>query len=70
MHDNVILKLLVPFVLFFIVANPVTYKITRSIFGNWVANTFGLPTLAGLLLHAVVLTVLLHLVWHLKTYLH
>lgn len=62
MQQDIVLKFLIPFVLFFIVANPVTYKITRSIFGNWVANSFGLPTIAGLLLHAVVLSVLLYLV--------
>jgi hypothetical protein len=41
---------------FFIVANPETYKLTQSIFGGFfqVAHPMGAATPAGLLLHTVV----------------
>jgi hypothetical protein len=48
----------IPFVAYLIVANPATYKAVRGIAGGWVANSEGLPTLAGLALHAVVLILL------------
>lgn len=40
--------------IFFIVANPFTYKLTRQIFGSWVASPQGCPTFHGFLLHVVV----------------
>ena len=40
--------------LFFIVANPATYRLTRSILGDWVASDRGLASGAGLLLHSIV----------------
>ena len=48
----------IPFVAYLIVANPATYKAVRGVAGGWVANAEGLPTLAGLALHAVVLILL------------
>ena len=36
---------------FFVIVNANTYKLTRSIFGNWVATPGGCPTYAGFLLH-------------------
>ena len=48
----------IPFVAYLIVANPATYKAVRGVAGGWVANAEGLPTLAGLALHAVVLVLL------------
>jgi len=48
----------IPFVAYLIVANPATYKAVRGIAGGWVANAEGLPTLAGLALHALVLILL------------
>jgi hypothetical protein len=56
-------KKIVPFVIFFIVANPETFKLTRSVAGSWVANSYGLPTTAGLLLHALVYVLLAHFAW-------
>jgi hypothetical protein len=41
-------------VLFFIVANPELFKITRRIFGQWVATPTGCSGTLGLLLHALV----------------
>ena len=38
--------------LFFIIANPYTYKLTSKL-GSWVA-TNGCPTMAGLILHTIV----------------
>jgi hypothetical protein len=58
-------KKIVPFAVFFAVANPETFKLTRSIFGGWVANSYGLPTTAGLLLHALVFVILAHFLWRL-----
>jgi len=48
----------IPFVAYLIVANPATYKAVRGVAGSWVASSDGLPTLAGLALHAVVLILL------------
>ena len=58
-------KKLVPFGVFFAVANPATFKLTRSIAGSWVAAADGLPTTAGLLLHALVYVIIAHFVWRL-----
>lgn len=52
----------IPFVAYLIVANPATYKAVRSVAGSWVASSEGLPTLAGLALHAVVLVLLVTVV--------
>lgn len=43
-----------PLIAFFIFANPATFKFVASILGNWVANSYGLPTQAGVLLHGLV----------------
>lgn len=58
-------KKIVPFAVFFVIANPETFKLTRSVFGGWVANSYGLPTTAGLLLHALVFVLVAHFVWRL-----
>lgn len=52
----------IPFVAYLIVANPATYKAVRGVAGGWVASAEGLPTLAGLALHAVVLVLLVTVV--------
>ena len=51
-------KNILPFILFFIVANPATFKLVRSVAGSWVASAEGLPTTLGLLLHALVFVLL------------
>jgi hypothetical protein len=56
-------KKLIPFILFFIVANPSTFKLVRGVAGSWVASADGLPTTAGLLLHALVFVTLCHFLW-------
>jgi hypothetical protein len=58
-------KKIVPFTVFFVVANPATFKLTRSIAGSWVAAADGLPTTAGLLLHALVFVIVAHFLWRL-----
>ena len=58
-------KKLVPFAVFFVVANPATFKAVRGIAGSWVASADGLPTTAGLLLHALVFVIVAHFVWRL-----
>ena len=40
--------------LFFVVANPETFKIMRRLLGGWVSSPTGCPTTKGLVLHAVV----------------
>lgn len=42
--------------LFFIVANPDTFRLVRAVFGSWVAGPNGCPTMAGLVLHTIVFT--------------
>lgn len=56
-------KKVVPFITFFIVANPETFKLVRSLAGDWVASSYGVPTTAGLLLHSVVFVLLCTFLW-------
>lgn len=56
---------IIPLIAFFIFANPATFKQVASILGNWVANSYGLPTQAGVLLHALVFILALHFLWKL-----
>jgi hypothetical protein len=39
---------------FFLVSNPETYKLTSQFFGDWVAGSGGCPSAGGLFLHTVV----------------
>jgi hypothetical protein len=55
----------VPFITFFAVANPATFKLTRKVLGHWVAAADGIPTTAGLLLHALVFVLVAHFLWKL-----
>jgi hypothetical protein len=47
-------KILIFMVVFFLVANPATFKIVRRLLGSWVASAEGLATPAGLVLHSAV----------------
>ena len=40
--------------IFFIVANPEVYQLTRGVFGSWVSGPTGCASTGGLALHAVV----------------
>jgi hypothetical protein len=53
-------KKAVAFITFFVVANPCTFKLTRKVLGSWIASADGLPTTAGLLLHALVFVLVAH----------
>ena len=46
--------MIVPLLTFVLVANPMAFKFTRGLFGDWVAGPEGLATIPGLLLHALV----------------
>ena len=48
------LNYLIPFAAYMVIASPAAYKAVRGIAGAWVANAEGLPTTAGLVLHAIV----------------
>ena len=39
---------------FFLIANPETYKIVSSFLGGWIADGGGCPTAAGFFLHTAV----------------
>ena len=58
-------KKIIPFGTFLIVANPATFKLVRKIAGSWVASAEGLPTTAGLALHALVFVLLSSFLWKL-----
>lgn len=56
-------------VLFLIVVNPYTYKLTNMLFSKLigtVASSSGCPTTTGIVLHAVVFTLLLRLLMDLE----
>jgi hypothetical protein len=59
-------KLVILAVLFAIVASPMTYGITRDIFGSWVASPSGCASGGGVLLHAAVFAGALYLMWKLS----
>jgi hypothetical protein len=44
----------IPIILFVFFSHPALYKITRGVLGNWVANSEGHASMAGLILHAVI----------------
>ena len=47
--------------IFYIIANPNTFKFIASILGKWVADSSGCPSLKGLLLHTGVFVLVLYL---------
>ena len=50
--------------IFLLVVNPMTYKLTQSIFGNMIgkiADQNGSPTMKGILLHALVFLLIVRL---------
>jgi hypothetical protein len=48
------MPVVVPFFTFVALASPQAFKATSGIFGPWVANSEGVPSIAGLCLHAIV----------------
>ena len=59
-------KLLILAVLFAVIASPMTYGITRDIFGPWVASPSGCASGGGVLLHAAVFAGVLYAMWKLS----
>jgi hypothetical protein len=53
--------MIVFFILFALLANPMAFKTLRSVLGTWVASAEGLPTFAGVILHAFVFVLILGL---------
>ena len=53
--------------LFFIVANPDTFRLLRAILGSWVAGPNGCPTTAGLILHTIVFVLVTWGMMNIKT---
>ena len=56
---------LTPAVAYFLVANPKTYELTRSVLGSWVATQDGVAKTGGLILHAIVFVLLVSLLMRL-----
>lgn len=56
---------IVPVLAYVIVANPATYKLTRNVLGDWVANADGAANVGGLILHAFVYLLLAGLLYKL-----
>lgn len=55
--------MLIPFLTFFLVANPRMFMITGKVFGPRIADATGRPTQMGVLLHALVYILACQLVW-------
>jgi len=47
--------------IFYIVANPNTFKLMARILGRWVADSSGCPSMTGLLLHTGVFVLIIYL---------
>ena len=52
------MPVIAPFFTFVAVASPQAFKATSGIFGSWVANQDGSPSIAGLCIHAIVFLIL------------
>jgi flagellar biosynthesis/type III secretory pathway M-ring protein FliF/YscJ len=55
------MKMLIVTLLFFIIANPALFKVTRAL-GGWVASPEGCPRTGGLLLHGIVFAIVTRLI--------
>jgi len=55
-------QLIVPGVAFAIASSPVTFKVTRKVFGSWVSTFEGVATPAGLFLHTLFFLFILFLI--------
>jgi len=61
-------RFLLAIALFFIIANPALFKLTGKLFGSMIASPEGLPTQAGVLLHALVFVIAGRLVGRFSRY--
>jgi len=48
------MPVVVPFLTFVALASPQAFKATSSVIGPWIANPEGVPSFAGLCIHALV----------------
>ena len=55
-------SLVVPGVAFMIASSPQTFKLMRSVLGNWVSSAEGVATFPGLFLHTLFFLLVLYLV--------
>lgn len=53
-------KKIIPFAAFVVLASPQAFETVRAILGGWVATAEGVPTIGGLILHALVFVILTH----------
>jgi len=53
------------FIVFFLVANPMTYDLTSKLplVGGYIEDAQGKPTQVGVLIHALVFVLVMHYVW-------
>lgn len=51
-------KILIFMIVFFLVANPTTFKLVRKVLGGWVATAEGVAKPGGLILHSAVFVLL------------
>ena len=51
-------KILIFMIVFFLVANPTTFKLVRNVLGGWVATAEGVAKPGGLILHSAVFVLL------------
>lgn len=56
---------LTPALAYILVAHPMTYEMTRKVFGSWVATQDGVAKTGGLILHAIVFVLLVSLLMRL-----
>lgn len=54
--------------IFYIIANPETFKLVSKLLGNWVAGPQGCPTLLGLVVHTIVFFLITWGLMNLKKY--
>lgn len=47
-------------IFFMLLASPFMFRLTSGLLGYWIANSDGLPTIAGLFLHAIVFIIVTH----------
>ena len=52
--------------LFFVIANPDTFRVVRKIFGSWVSTPTGCPSTKGLALHSLVFLLISWLMMNVK----
>ena len=52
--------MIIHIIFFMLLASPFMFRLTSGLLGSWIANSDGLPTIAGLFLHAIVFIIVTH----------